>query len=298
MFESKVGEIVALATALCWSFTAVSFEAAGKKVGSLAVNLIRLIIAIFIFIIYNWIVRGLPIPTDATVHNWTWLLISGLIGFCIGDLCLFQAFVVIGARMSMLLMSLVPPITAICGWLLMGETLTSVGILGMILTMTGVAVVVLERNKDKSKSNFKHPIAGIFLGIGGAAGQAVGLVLSKYGMGSYNAFAATQIRIFAGVIGFVVLFTIMKRWNKIFLSMRNKKAMSLISVGAVFGPFLGVSLSLLAIQHTETGIASTIMAIVPVLIIPMAIVFFKERVTFREIAGAVIAVIGVGILFL
>lgn len=298
MLEDKYGEIIALLTAVCWSFTAMSFEAAGKKVGSLAVNLIRLLMAVFLFMGYNWIVRGFPFPSDATVHNWTWLLLSGLIGFCIGDLCLFQAFVVIGARMSMLIMSLVPPITAVFGWIIMGETLSALGILGMILTITGVAVVVLERSPDKSISSFKHPITGVLLGLGGAAGQAIGLVLSKYGMGSYNAFAATQIRIFAGIFGFILIFTFMKQWKKFFATFTHKRAMGLISVGAVFGPFLGVAFSLLAIQHTETGIASTIMALVPVLIIPLAILFFREKVTLREITGAVVAVIGVGVLFL
>ena len=298
MLEEKYGEIIALLTAVCWSFTAMSFEAAGKKVGSLSVNLIRLLMAVFLFIGYNWIVRGFPFPSDASVHNWTWLLLSGFIGFCLGDLCLFQAFVVIGARMSMLIMSLVPPITAILGWMVMGETLTGLGFLGMFLTIIGVALVVLERNPDKRISNFKHPVTGVLLGLGGAIGQAVGLVLSKYGMGSYNAFAATQIRIFAGIFGFFLIFTLMRRWKKFFITFTHKRAMSLISLGAVFGPFLGVAFSLLAIQHTQTGIASTIMALVPVLIIPLAILFFKEKVTTREILGAVVAVIGVGVLFL
>ena len=296
--EEKYGEIIALITAVCWSFTAMSFEAAGKKVGSLSVNLIRLLMAVFLFMGYNWIVRGFPFPSDASVHNWTWLLLSGFIGFCLGDLCLFQAFVVIGARMSMLIMSLVPPITAILGWMVMGETLTGLGFLGMFLTIIGVALVVLERNPDKRISNFKHPVTGVLLGLGGAIGQAVGLVLSKYGMGSYNAFAATQIRIFAGIFGFFLIFTLMRRWKKFFITFTHKRAMSLISLGAVFGPFLGVAFSLLAIQHTQTGIASTIMALVPVLIIPLAILFFKEKVTTREILGAVVAVIGVGVLFL
>jgi drug/metabolite transporter (DMT)-like permease len=298
MLEAKYGEIIALITAVCWSFTAMSFEAAGKKVGSLSVNLLRLLMAVFLFMGYNWIVRGFPFPSDATLHNWTWLLLSGFIGFCLGDLCLFQAFVIIGARMSMLIMSLVPPLTAVLGWMVMGETLTGLGILGMIMTITGVVLVVLERNPDKRISNFKHPVTGVLLGLGGAIGQAIGLVLSKYGMGSYNAFAATQIRIFAGIFGFFLIFTLMKRWKKFFITFTHKRAMSLISLGAVFGPFLGVAFSLLAIQHTETGVASTIMALVPVLIIPLAILFFKEKVTSREILGAVVAVMGVGVLFL
>jgi drug/metabolite transporter (DMT)-like permease len=158
--------------------------------------------------------------------------------------------------------------------------------------------VVLERKQGEKQVKFSHPISGILFVFGGALGQAVGLVFSKVGMGSYNAFAATQIRVLVGFIGFLVLIFLRGMWPRVWKFMKSPAAMKPLFVGSVFGPFIGVSFSLLAVQHTQAGVASTIMAIVPVLIIPPAIVFFKEKVTLKEIVGAVIAVCGVAVLFL
>lgn len=306
MFQSHLGEFAALLTAFFWTVTAIAFESAGKKVGSLSTNLIRLFMA-FIFIgIYGLITRGSFIPFDASVHNWLWLSLSGLVGFVIGDLLLFEAYVVIGSRISMLIMSLTPPITAFIGWLIMDEVLTTLNLAGMILTIIGIILVVVERKShklgEKDKKNnrmkFSYPIAGILLAFGGAVGQGTGLVLSKFGMQNMDPFAATQIRVITGFTGFAILFIFLKRWKKVFEALRNKKAMSRIGVGAFFGPFLGVSFSLLAVKYTTTGVASTIMAIVPVLIIPPAVIFFKEKITMKEIIGSIIAVGGVALFFM
>jgi len=307
MFQTHLGEFAALLTAVFWAITGIAFESAGKKVGSLSTNLIRLFMAFFFIGTYGLITRGSFIPLDASVHNWVWLSLSGLVGFVIGDLLLFEAYVVIGSRVSMLIMSLTPPITAFIGWLIMGEILTTQNIIGMILTITGIVLVVIERKsnklgesskKKKKRINFSYPVAGLLLAFGGAVGQGTGLVLSKFGMQDMDPFAATQIRVITGFMGFSILFIFLKRWKKVFEAIKNKKAMSRVGIGAFFGPFLGVSFSLLAVKHTTTGVASTIMGIVPVLIIPPAVLFFKEKVTLKEIIGSVIAVGGVALFFL
>jgi drug/metabolite transporter (DMT)-like permease len=298
MNSSHLGEFAALGTAFCWTITAMSFESASKKVGSLAVNYIRLIIGFIFLSSFTLIFRGRLFPTDATKTNWNWLLLSGLVGFTLGDLFLFQAFVVIGARISMLIMALVPPMTALIGWLFLGENLTGLEILAMLITIGGICLVILERGETSRQVQFSHPLSGILFAFGGALGQAVGLIFSKYGMGDYNPFAATQIRIIAGISGFTILFFFMKRWGKVFAALKNRVAMARITVGSFFGPFMGVSLSLLAVQNTLTGIASTIMAIVPILIIPPAVFIFKERLNLKEVVGALIAVTGVTIYFI
>lgn len=298
MFQSHLGEFAALVTACCWTCGAMSFEAACKRAGSLAVNWIRLMLAFIFLCLFSLITRGLIFPLDANLHAWRWLTISGLIGFSFGDLMLFQAFVVIGSRIAMLIMALVPPLTALIGWMLMGELLSKLDILGMVLTISGIALVVLERESGQNRFKLSHPFVGLLLAFGGAVGQAVGLVFSKYGMRDYNAFAATQIRVLAGIIGFSILFIPLKVWPRVSAALKNRAALIPTTMGAFFGPFLGVSFSLLAVQNTKTGVASTIMAIVPVFIIPPAVILFKERVTLKEIFGAVIAVMGVGILFL
>lgn len=276
----------------------MSFESAGKKVGSMSVNLIRLAMALVFLSIFCWITRGRPFPDDASAHAWLWLSVSGIIGFTIGDLCLFRAFVVVGARISMLLMTLVPPFTALLGWVLLGETLKPMDWMAMAFIVGGVAWVVLERRPVGEMKTERPSRSGILLGIAGAAGQSLGFVLSKLGMGSYDPFAATQIRVIAGIVGFSVLFLFIGWWSRVFSALKNRGAMARISLGAVFGPFLGVSLSLVAVQYTEAGVAATLMALTPVIIIPPAIWINKERVSLRAIIGAFVAVGGAALLFL
>ncbi|MDJ0761365.1 MAG: DMT family transporter [Myxococcota bacterium] len=297
MFSSHIGEIAALGTAICWTATSMAFESAGKRVGSMAVNLIRLCMALILLSLFCLATRGHLLPTDATPHAWLWLSISGVIGFTIGDLCLFRAFVVIGSRISMLLMALVPPFTALIGWILMNERLALFDWIGMALTVGGVVWVIRERPNRAQADVPRLSRSGILLGIGGAGGQAVGLVFSKFGMADYDPFAATQIRIIAGIVGFAGLFLAIGWWPRVIAALSNRQAMARTSIGAVFGPFLGVSLSLLAVKHTEAGVAATLMALVPVLIIPPAVIIQKERVTPRGILGAIIAVIGAALLF-
>ncbi len=302
--DSHWGEIAALLTAFFWSITGVSFEAAGRKIGSLVVNLLRLIIGFLFISIFTLIYRGSFFPVDATAEAWFYLIISGLVGFVIGDLCLFRAFVLIGARISMLIMALTPPITALIGWMILGETLTLQNWIGMTITVTGISLVVLkkaERSSQKGRfTNVKlgYPLVGVLLALGGAIGQGAGLVLSKFGMKDYDAFAASQIRIVAGIIGFVLIFTILRRWRDVFIGLSFRKPMIQLSVGAFFGPFLGVSFSLIAVKYTSAGIAATLMALVPVFIIVPSVVFFKEKITIKEVAGAIIAVGGVALFFL
>ena len=299
-----LGELAALLTAVFWTITALAFASASKKIGSMIVNLLRLIVGFLFLTIFVYFYRGQWLPLDATPQAWFYLTLSGLIGFVFGDLCLFQAFVVIGPRVSMLLMALSPPITAFIGWIVLGETLSSMSWAGMILTISGIALVVLKRHSPTEnegsfrKVKLNYPVWGILLGVGGALGQAAGLVLSKVGMKDYDTFAATQIRVITGIIGFSIIFTILGFWKEAFRAMTYRKPMLQLSLGAFFGPFLGVSFSLISIKYADTGIAATIMALVPVMIIPPSMILYKEKVTMKEIIGAIIAVSGVALFFL
>ena len=296
--QSHLGELAALTTAVCWTFTAIAFESAGKKVGSLSVNIIRLVIAFALLSIFTFFTRGIGLPIDASGTAWLWLLISGLIGFVIGDLFLFQAYVLIGSRISLLIMSIVPPITAITGFLLLDERISVLGMVGMFITIGGIALVILSRSAGEKKVKLAHPAKGLLFAFIGALGQAFGLIFSKLGMGDYNPFAATQIRIIAALVGFCIIITVGKKWKEIAASFQDKMAIRNICIGSFFGPFLGVSFSLLAVQHTSTGIVSTITSISPILIIPASIMIFKEKVLPKEILGAIISLVGVTFLFI
>lgn len=298
MFKTHLGETAALLTAIFWSFTAVNFEAAARRVGSLSVNFLRLLFAFFFLGFFLLFSEGSFLPNAASGHTWLWLSISGLVGLVIGDYCLFQAYVEVGARIAMLIMALVPPITALIGWFFLGEKLTLLQFFAMVVTVTGVASVVFERNSDHNGIKLTRPLKGILLALGGAAGQAVGLILSKYGMGDGNAFVATQIRVITGVIGFALILLLTGKINILKAAISDRVALRKIGLGAFFGPFLGVTSSLYAVQHALAGVASTIMAIVPVLIIPFSIILLKERVRFKEIVGALFAICGIALFFL
>jgi drug/metabolite transporter (DMT)-like permease len=298
MIFSHAGELAALGTACCWTVTALCFEAASRRVGSLTVNLVRLLIAMVFLSLYCWIMRGHALPFDASRHNWYWLIISGTVGLFLGDLCLFRAFVLIGARRSMLIMSLAPPLTAIAGWVVMEEWLSILDWAGMALTVGGVSWVVMERSDNSPQRHLKTPFPGIVFALLAAMAQAVGLVLSKFGMEDYDPFAANQIRIIAAAAGFLLLATILRWWPRVGRAIQNRPAMGFTTIGAFFGTFLGISLSLVAVQLTNAGVAATIISIVPILIIPPAMFFFRERVTLRSVLGAALAVAGVALLFL
>jgi drug/metabolite transporter (DMT)-like permease len=225
-------------------------------------------------------------------------LISGLFGFVLGDLFLFEAFVEIGSRISLLIMSASPPITALAGFLFMREKLSIFALIGMTLNMLGISLVILSRGADEKKVEFNRPVKGIIFACLGALGQAAGLIFSKIGMGSYNPLAATQIRIIAAVIGYTIIITWRNRWQEIKDSFKNKKALMQIAAGSVTGPYIGVVLSLVALQHTAAGIVSSITSISPIIIIPASIVIFKEKILPKEILGAFISIAGVMLLFL
>lgn len=296
--QNYIGEIAALITAFCWTITALAFESASLKVGSIAVNIIRLSFAFLFLGIYSLVTRGLFIPVDATTHNWIWLSLSGLIGFVLGDLFLFESYTIVGSRISMLIMTTVPLITSAISFVFLGERLTLSNLMGMILVVSGIALVILQRADGGKKFKINHSLRGLLFAFLGAVGQSVGLVMSKVGMGDFDPFAATQIRVITGIAGFVIVISLWKKWEMVNGAVRDFQAMKRITLGSVFGPFLGVSLSLLAVQYTKTGIASTIMSIMPVLIIPPSIWLFKQKITSREVVGALISVIGVACFFL
>lgn len=306
MLTSHLGELFALLTAFFWTATSLSFQQATRRAGSLSVNVLRLVIAFFIYAIISYFSRGLFLPFDASAYQWIWMSISGIAGFVFGDYFLFKSYELISARISMLIMSLSAPIAAFIGWIILGETMNLVSIAAMFITIFGIMLVITEKKKlddikagiKSKKIQFAFSPKGMLFAFFGSIGQALGLVLSKYGMQDYNVFAATQIRIIAGAVGFVILISFIKRWPNVKQAVTDSISMKFILMGSVFGPFLGVYASLLAVKYTTVGVASTIMAIIPVLIIPPAILLYKEKVTLKEVIGAFIALGGIVLFFI
>jgi drug/metabolite transporter (DMT)-like permease len=254
---------------------------------------------------------GSPYPLYTDGATWLWLSLSGFVGYVLGDYCLFNSYILIGSRFGQLFMTLAPPSAALAGWIILGEKLPLQALLGMLITLIGIGMSVLHRG-ESHKVSFKLPVKGILLGIGAGMGQGVGLVLSKMGMNSYEAvipanatnvmlmmpFAATFMRAITGAIGFIGAMALRRDWHLLKAGLCDRKAMHMTWWATLTGPFIGVSLSLMAVRYTEAGIASTLMALTPIFIIAPAHWIFGQKVTYKEVIGAIISVIGVSLFFL
>ena len=295
------GEIAALFTSLCWSLSAVGFSLAGRQISSQVINRVRVTLAFIALLLINWIFYGQPVPLSAGTERWFWLTLSGIVGLAIGDAFLFRCYQLVGPRIGLLLYSLSPVFGIAIAWLFFREQLTARQFLGVLITLGAIGWVVLTRPVQQAgQKPGKLPALGILFGILAALGQAGGLVLSRQGMaGKFPPFAGSLIRMIAAILSLWVIAIFQKQVSKTFTAVsQHPPAFGWIAFGAAFGPVIGVSVSLLAVQHAEIGVASTLMALPPVFMLPISYFVFKERFGWQAVAGTLLAIAGVALLFL
>lgn len=306
------GELISFVVAVSWTATAMFADVATHRIGTLPANIVRMTIALILFGITLLIATGKPFPQYTDGQTWLWLSLSGLVGYVFGDYCLFSSYLHIGSRYGQLFMTLSPPTAAFLGWIFLGESLGAKALIAMAVTLSGIAMSILAKGSDGAIHS-KLPLKGILFGIGAGVGQGGGLVLSKIGLLHYNAalpadapsavislipFSSTMIRGVTGLIGFTLLLLIMGQGNKFISALHDRKALTFTGLASIFGPFIGVSLSLMAVQYTSAGIASTIMALTPALIIIPHWLILHNKFSFKEILGTIISLAGVGMFFL
>lgn len=303
-----LGEVIALTTATLWAVTTLFFGKAGERIGSFNVNKIRLVMAVIIYTSVLMITRGYLFSDSLNSEQVLWLALSGVVGLVLGDSCLFKALVMIGPRLTTLLYSSAPIFATITAWILLDEQLSMMTVLGIIVTLGGITWVVAERQSNNAKNVADHhPDAGsmfkgILLGLGGGAGQGIGLVLAKYGMAHsgeiiVEPMEASYIRMVASVAVIWTFSGLRGQLGSVFTAIRNKKAMAFCAGGAICGPFLGVWCSLIAVSMISAGVATTLNSTVPVMILPLVYFVNKEKISFRAILGTIVTVLGVAILF-
>ena len=304
-----VGELISIGVAFSWTATALLSEFGSKRMGNLTLNLMRMVITLLFSGILFWVMRGTPLPVPASTEAYLWMMLSGLVGYVIGDFCLFQCYIIIGSKFGQLFMTLSPIAAAITAWITLGQEIRPQAMLAMLVTLTGIAISVLGRGDDH-KLSLKLPLAGVLFAIGAAVCQGVGLVLSKIGMNHYEASLTTELadwmlpfhanffRCIAGTIGFALLMALREGFTPLRKGVRDRQGMTTAVATTIFGPFVGVGASLLAVQYTAAGIASTLMALTPIIIILPAWWLFKQPITAKSLLGALISVIGVSLFFL
>lgn len=343
-----LGELISIAVCVLWSCSALFGQVAARGVGNaMPLNVMRMGLSLLLLALSLAWTIGIPFPVYADGETWLWLTLSGLTGYVLGDYCLFNAYIIIGARFGQLFMTLAPPTAALSGWILLGERMTPMALLGMMITISGIALSIMGKKElDSPKEQnvttplqgksgntecssrvcvkglgggATFPLKGILFGIGAGVGQGVGLVLSKLGLEHYETciktalsddptalndmlsampMAATFIRAITGLLCFTLAMFFIGQQGAIPRSLKQGRLMLVILLATITGPFVGVSLSLKATLYTSTGIAQTIMACTPILILWPCHVLFKQQITLREVIGAVISVLGVAMFFI
>ena len=301
-----LGELISIGVAFSWTATALLSEFGSKRLGNLTLNVLRMALALLFSLVLFWVVMGSPLPPIGSMEACGWMLLSGLVGYVIGDFCLFQCYIIISSRYGQLFMTLAPLSAALMAWVTLGQHMTMMSIVAMLVTLTGIGISVIGRG-EHHKVSLKLPANGVLFAVGAAICQGVGLVLSKIGMDHYQTtdmpewlipFSANFFRCVAGIIGFMLLLYWREGFSPLRTAMHDRKGLTVATATTIFGPFVGVGFSLMAVQYTDAGIASTLMAMTPVIILLPSYWLFGQKITWRSVLGALISVVGVSLFFL
>lgn len=299
-----IGELAALGTSLCFSFGSILFTIAGRELGSRLLNRIRLLIALALIILLHWLTFGQLVP-GAGADRWFWLGLSGFVGFTLGDSFLFQGFITVGPRLSMLLMAFSPALSIIFAWIFLGEMLTITDLAIIAVIIGGIAWVVSERTASAaaepvSPADSRARLIGLLFAFGGAVGQAGGLILSKIGLaGDFPALSGTLIRLMVAAASVWVLELFNGGISASIQKLRqHPRAVQFVTVACIFGPVVGVYLSLVAVQRAPVGIASTLSSLAPVFLLPISYFVFGEKISVRAVLGTIVVIATSALLFL
>ena len=296
-----LGELAALGASVLWTFTSIQFALASRRIGSPALNRIRLVVAATFLSMIHLLLYGELIPLHAEPYRWGWLGISSVVGLVLGDTSLFYAFVIIGPRRAMLLMTLAPVFSTLMAWSFLGESLLLAEIVAILVTVSGIFVVLsdnLDRENSTGETDKNYPL-GLLLATGGAVGQALGMVLSKPALdGDFAPLSATLIRMLIASAA-IWIYTLLRQPDGATLAaLKDRNTMLPLVSGALAGPTVAIWLTMFAIQNTPVGITSTLTSLAPILLIPVERWLFQVRISMRAVLGTVIALIGAAMLFM
>jgi drug/metabolite transporter (DMT)-like permease len=299
-----IGESSAVATTFLWTVSSIFFTSAGKRVGSLSVNAFRMLMAIALLSVTHAILLGTMVPF-ANVGQWFWMGLSGIVGLGIGDSGLFAAYLAIGPRRSLLLMALAPIFAAVSAFLMLGEMIRGLAVVGIVITLVGVVMVILESEErsGEARTSSRRRASGVLFGVVAAIGQGVGLVLAKKGIdlnpaAALNPLSATLMRLLLGALFIWTLALVAGRMPELFEAAKDREGMRNTAAASIVGPYVGITLSMVAVTLTETGVAQTLLSLMHVMIIPIVWILYRQRTSWRGILGAAVAVLGVAVIFL
>lgn len=290
------GEFFALFTAISWTFSSLTFGKISKEYDTQVANFLRVTIGtIMVGFVCLFGSRHLFLPTDVTWENLKIISLSGFIGMFLGDLFLFKAYNMIGARVTMLIMALSPIIVSIIDFLFLDVTLYPIQIFAILITCLGIILVIFKTEDKKISLGFS--VKGLFYAFLATLGQSLGVILTKLGSTTYDSLATSQIRLGVAIFFFGAVVLYEKKAKETIKMITSKRALSLLLIGTFFSVF-GIAALIEAFKSANASIASTISSTSPIIMIPCSILFYKEKIRKNEIIGAIISVVGLSIFFL
>jgi drug/metabolite transporter (DMT)-like permease len=308
---SYLGELVAFGTTISWSIGIFPFTEAARRLGPNAVNHYRLLLAVIllsIISIFYLDVSMIDLFTGPLPEHWLWFGLSGIIGLALGDHFGFTSFAILGPRTGSIFTTLAPAAALFTGYFVIGERINSIGIIGILITIAGVIWLTLSKSAKAKMQDHEYGSKekGIFYGMLSAACQGVGVVLANKGF-TYQAqntdlpfFQATWLRMIAATAIIFLISAFRGKLKEYTLPVTQNKnnGIPFTIAGTIFGPVVGVSLSMFAVSllHNKPSVAQTIFSLVPIFALPLAWLFYREKITLRSVAGAIIAIIGVIVL--
>ncbi len=291
-----LGYLFAIITAGCWTQNSIIYAHVGRQVGSSTVTHIRLWLAFPATIIIHLVYTGTLLPLAFSPVSYFFISASGVFGFFIADLFIFKAFQHIGARKTMVIMTLSPIFSAVISWIVFNEVLSIMQITGILVTIGGVIAVILVESRKISEHT---PIIWIIFVLIGAVTQAIGMVLAKAGLTEgIDPVSANVVRIGAGLAG-LALFTLVRgEFIRDFVKMKDTRSLYLLTAAALVGPVFGMLLALYAFSWAPVGIVTTLMQLTPIMLLPIDRFYFKKKISGSAVFGTIIAVAGTGLLFI
>ncbi|MCK5827437.1 DMT family transporter, partial [Candidatus Bipolaricaulota bacterium] len=291
MLSNHLGELAGLATAFCWTASYLFFTTAVRLTGPKWLNRWRLTIAVVLLLIVHWIIYGTPLPLGADWARWGWLTLSGVIGFAISDALLFRALLHLGAHRTSLVTALIPVMSMLMAWGIFGEQLTFIQMASSGVIVVGIALVISARPAGDDRITRKQLALGVLFALGTVGTQSLRYILSKQGLGGdFPALSANVVQILAATVAVWLTAFFGGQWKKDLDMFRHRKASLSMIGGAIAGPFVGVTLSMVALANAQVGVASTLMALPPVLLLAFSYFILKEKVTPRALVGTALAV--------
>jgi drug/metabolite transporter (DMT)-like permease len=287
------GELAALSAALLWAIASFMYVNLGKRMSPLWLNVTKSSLAVGMILLTLVLRHDASPQLEAT--SFMLLFLSGAVGIGFGDSVFFEALACLGARRALLLEAIAPPLSACLAFVFLDEQLELTAWLGILLTVVGVAWVIVERTAEQTL--VLHVKRGVIFGLLAALAQSSGAVLSRAALAgtTISPLWSSLIRLGASVI--VLLLWLGGRphaWQA--LQPLRGRFLIVITGAAFAGTYLGIWLQQTALKFTETGIAQALTATSPLFIIPIAIIS-GERVSVRAILGALIALAGIWLLF-